>query len=26
MHADLALARRDAMIVDAGYRAHSPQE
>ena len=26
MHADLALARRDALIVDAGYRAHPPQE
>ena len=26
MQSDLALARRDALIVGAGYRAHSPQE
>ena len=26
MQADLALARRDALIVDAGYPAHSPQD
>ena len=26
MHADLALARRDTLIVNAGYRAQSPQE
>ena len=26
MQSDLALARRDALIVDAGYRANSPQE
>jgi GDPmannose 4,6-dehydratase len=26
MQADLSLARRDALVVDAGYRAHSPQE
>jgi GDPmannose 4,6-dehydratase len=26
MQADLALARRDALVVGAGYRAHSPQE
>jgi len=26
MRSDLALARRDALIVDAGYRANSPQE
>ncbi len=26
MQSDLALARRDALMLDAGYRAHSPQE
>jgi GDPmannose 4,6-dehydratase len=26
MQADLLLARRDALVVGAGYRAHSPQE
>jgi GDPmannose 4,6-dehydratase len=26
MRSDLALARRDALVLDAGYRAHSPQE
>jgi GDPmannose 4,6-dehydratase len=26
VHSDLALARRDALIVDAGYRTNSPQE